>query len=224
MRSRWSADQGNEACSVAVRRAILEGAGERDPGQGWPGREGGDVHQLADRPVHEQASLDLLLGTVGIPWSQHAAGTALVGLDLVEGECPALSLQPGQLGGRRLAGVEQGGDDSAALIVRRPAVVDGALNNPDGDRASTLRSQALYRAAAETGRSRSEQFEYRRAERGAGPPQLLAGGRRSQPQLAASKPSGQPAAVCRAAASAAPRPPASSSQSHTGRAQPDLPD
>ena len=70
---------------------------------------GGFEHQGADRVVAAQVSPDLLLDELGRLRPQHRAGAALVGLQLVEGglDLPPLGVGGGELGGRRLVGVER---------------------------------------------------------------------------------------------------------------------
>ena len=87
--------------------------GDDDEPVGVMAAVGGDVGLSgADRVMAKQVSPDRLLDELGGPGAQHGAGSALVGLELVERELdlPALLGGRGGLNRADLGRVEQGGE------------------------------------------------------------------------------------------------------------------
>ena len=84
-----------------------------------------------DREVAAQVSPDLLPDQVGRLGAEHHSSSSLVGLELVERalDLPPLGVGGGQLGGGRLFGIEQGGQQSVLGGVL-PAVVDPVVDDP----------------------------------------------------------------------------------------------
>jgi hypothetical protein len=90
-----------------------------------PGFQRDCVHQPADRVVDAQVAVGLLDDAVWQLGAQHHARSALVDLELVQGalELPALGVERRELGGRRLVGVEDRGQQPVAGVIGRPAGV-----------------------------------------------------------------------------------------------------
>src|SRR5665647_1057680 len=100
--------------SALVRHGLAgdpERGDEADPVRVVAAVPGGVGHQGSDRKVTAQVSPDLLEHQVRGFGAQHGAGSALVGLELVEGELdlPALDVGRSQFGGRGRSGIQDGG-------------------------------------------------------------------------------------------------------------------
>ncbi|WP_307080400.1 hypothetical protein [Streptomyces canus] len=78
----------------------------------------GVVHDVPERVVDEDEAVDFLLNTVGVLRAEDGAGSALMGLDLVQGvDLPRLVVEARQLGGEPLARVADGSDEPVDRVV-----------------------------------------------------------------------------------------------------------
>ena len=144
---RWQA-WGSSGGKVALVGDGLAGdpqcGDEADPVWVVPGVQGCLAHQRPDRVVTAQVAPDLLADQVGGLGAQHGARSALVGLQLIEGDLdlPPLGVGSGHLGRAHLVGIGQGGEQAVAGGVVL-AVVDAVVDDPHQHRFLAPRSGAV---------------------------------------------------------------------------------